>query len=87
MIDSRAILAESQATAEAGYADQAIWLYNHRDESVVQETWNSFQPGLIANSNALTFSLVAGVIAVLLLWLVFTTISSGLSRLVGTKRM
>jgi hypothetical protein len=85
MIDSRELLAESQSASQASYTNQAFWLYQHRNESVVRATWESFQPTVIATSNAITFSLAAGGIIVLLLWLVFTAISYSLSHLFTSK--
>jgi hypothetical protein len=87
MMNSRELLAESQSVAEVGYPGQALWLYQHRNESSVQTTWDSFQPAMVATGNAISFSLGVGAVVVFLLWLLCSAISYGVSNLIATKRM
>ena len=85
MIDNQARLAESKAAAEATYLDQAIYLYQHRDEQVVHDTLTRFRPWFITSESAVTFSLTVGTAAILLLWVIWTALA-GVFRSFTTKR-
>jgi Protein of unknown function (DUF2937) len=74
MIDSQLRLAESKATVDAPYVDQAWYFYRRMDQDVARATWDSFTPALITTENAVTFSLTIATVAILILWAVWSAV-------------
>ena len=86
MIDSRLLLAESAAAAEAGYTEQLMWLYRNRDESVVQATLDTFEPAVLTNSKTLGFGAATGAAALLIIWAAFNIVTYGFTQLLSLRR-
>lgn len=86
MIDSQLRLAESEATVDAPYVDQAWYFYKRMDEEVARATWDSFTPALITTENAVTFSLTIATLAILILWVAWSAVGLIIRRTRTTSR-
>lgn len=85
MLDSQAQLAESKATAQSPYIDQAVYLYRHLDQDVADQVWQGFTPTLVTSERGVTFSLTVATIVLAGFWGLWAALGFGARRLLGGK--